>query len=66
MAQNASVIDSVETLEAHLKTMREAQAEFAKFTQEQVDKISSMPLPLPRTRPAFLSPRWPMRRPATA
>ena len=39
MAQNASVIDSVETLEAHLKTMREAQAEFAKFTQEQVDKI---------------------------
>ena len=39
MAQNASVIDSVETLEAHLKTMREAQAEVAKFTQEQVDKI---------------------------
>ena len=34
-----SIIDSVETLEAHLKTMRAAQAEFATFSQEQVDKI---------------------------
>ena len=34
-----AIVDSVETLEAKMKAMREAQKEFAKFTQEQVDKI---------------------------
>ena len=34
-----AIVDSVETLEAKMKTMREAQKEFAKFSQEQVDKI---------------------------
>ena len=35
-----AIVDSVETLEAKMKAMREAQKEFAKFSQEQVDKIS--------------------------
>ena len=34
-----AIVDSVETLEAKMKAMREAQKEFAKFSQEQVDKI---------------------------
>lgn len=34
-----AIVDSVETLEAKMKAMREAQQEFAKFSQEQVDKI---------------------------
>ena len=33
------IVDSVEALEAKMKAMREAQKEFAKFSQEQVDKI---------------------------
>ena len=33
------IVDSVETLEAKMKAMREAQKVFATFTQEQVDKI---------------------------
>lgn len=33
------VVDSVESLHAKLKAMREAQAKFATYTQEQVDKI---------------------------
>lgn len=33
------IVDSVESLEAKLARMREAQGIFAKFTQEQVDKI---------------------------
>lgn len=33
------VVDSVETLEAKMKAMREAQKIFATFSQEQVDKI---------------------------
>lgn len=33
------IVDSVETLEAKSKAMREAQKVFAAFTQEQVDKI---------------------------
>ena len=33
------VVDSVETLEAKMKAMREAQKIFATYTQEQVDKI---------------------------
>ena len=36
---NECVVDSVETLEIKLKKMREAQNEYAKFTQEQVDEI---------------------------
>ena len=34
-----AIVDSVETLEAKMKALREAQKEFAKFSQEQVDKI---------------------------
>ena len=34
-----AIVDSVETLEAKMKAMREAQKEFAKFSQEQVYKI---------------------------
>ena len=34
-----AIVDSIETLEAKMKAMREAQKEFAKFSQEQVDKI---------------------------
>ena len=34
-----AIVDSVETLEAKMKAMREAQKEFANFSQEQVDKI---------------------------
>ena len=37
--QTVAVIDSVAALQERLKTMRAAQAEYAKFTQEQVDKI---------------------------
>ena len=33
------IIDSVEALAAKMNAMREAQKEFATFTQEQVDKI---------------------------
>ena len=36
---NRTIIDSVETLEAALARVKTAQSEFAKFTQEQVDKI---------------------------
>ena len=35
----SEIIDNVEALTAKLKAMREAQAQFAAFTQEQVDKI---------------------------
>lgn len=34
-----AVVDSVETLEAKMKAMRDAQKVFATYTQEQVDKI---------------------------
>ena len=34
-----AIVDNVEALEAKLKSMREAQAKFAEYTQEQVDKI---------------------------
>ena len=37
--KTVTVIDSVEALQERMKSMREAQAEYAKFTQEQVDKI---------------------------
>ena len=36
---NRTIIDSVETLETALARVKAAQSEFAKFTQEQVDKI---------------------------
>ena len=36
---NYSIVDSVETLEAKLAEIREAQAKFATYTQEQVDEI---------------------------
>ena len=37
--EQAAVIDSVEALMAKMDAMREAQKEFATFTQEQVDRI---------------------------
>ena len=39
MKEKHIVIDSVETFEAALKQLREAQQKFATYTQEQVDKI---------------------------
>ncbi len=39
MAEKPVVIDSVDALNARMKQMRAAQAVFATFTQEQVDKI---------------------------
>ena len=39
MTKKATKIEDVETLHARLAEMREAQAEFATFSQEQVDKI---------------------------
>ncbi len=36
---NTGFIDNVEALEAKMKAMREAQKNFATYTQEQVDKI---------------------------
>jgi len=39
MADNATVIDSVDSLATRIQEMRAAQAEFATFTQEQVDRI---------------------------
>lgn len=39
MGKEYKIIDSVEALEETIKTVKKAQAEFAKYTQEQVDKI---------------------------
>lgn len=39
MTKAAPIIDSVEALEEHLAHMRAAQAQFATYSQEQVDKI---------------------------
>ena len=39
MANTRTIVDSVETLSAEIKRLREAQKEFATYTQEQVDKI---------------------------
>ena len=39
MSKNYEIVDSVESLESTLNRIRKAQKEFAKFTQEQVDKI---------------------------
>ena len=36
---NYGICDSVEKLEQEIKRVRKAQSEFAKFSQEQVDKI---------------------------
>ena len=37
--KNYGTVDSVETLEATIASVREAQKKFATYTQEQVDKI---------------------------
>ena len=37
--KNYTIVDSVETLEARLAQVREAQKKFATYTQEEVDKI---------------------------
>ncbi len=37
--KNYGIVDSVETLEATIASVREAQKKFATYTQEQVDKI---------------------------
>ena len=39
MNQNHELVDSIEALQKTIAKVKEAQAEFAKFTQEQVDKI---------------------------
>ncbi len=39
MADKLEPIDSVDSLKEHIAVMRKAQAEFATFSQEQVDKI---------------------------
>ena len=39
MSKEYKIVDSVESLEDTIKAVREAQKEFAKFSQEQVDKI---------------------------
>ena len=39
MSENRTLIDSVDALNARIQEMRSAQAVFATFTQEQVDKI---------------------------
>ena len=39
MSQNHELVDSVERLQKTIAKVKEAQAEFAKYTQEQVDKI---------------------------
>ena len=39
MSENRTLIDSVDALNARIQEMRSAQAAFATFTQEQVDKI---------------------------
>ena len=39
MSQNYEIVDSVEALQKTIAKVKEAQAEFAKFSQEQVDKI---------------------------
>ena len=39
MGQNYEIVDSVESLQNTITKVKRAQAEFAKFSQEQVDKI---------------------------
>ena len=38
-AKTVNIVDTVEALEARMAEMRKAQAVFATYTQEQVDKI---------------------------
>ena len=39
MDKESNIVDSTETLEQMIKKVRQAQKEYSKFTQEQVDKI---------------------------
>ena len=39
MANDYKIVDSLESLEEKIKQVKEAQAKFAKYTQEEVDKI---------------------------
>ena len=39
MANDYEIVDSMESLEKKIKQVKEAQAKFAKYTQEEVDKI---------------------------
>ena len=39
MSEERKIVDNVESLEEALVRIRKAQAEFGKFSQEQVDKI---------------------------
>ncbi len=39
MNEDEKIVDSIETLEETIKKVKEAQKKFAKYTQEQVDKI---------------------------
>ena len=56
MAKKFDKVTSLESLEAKLAEMREAQAIYSKFTQEQVDKIffaaaTAASVPVKYTRP---------------
>lgn len=65
MAKKAqySVVDSKESFEALLTRVRQAQQEFARYSQERVDAIFKAAAMRP-TRPASLWPRRLWRRPA--
>ena len=39
MGKDYKIVDSLETLEEKIQQVKEAQAKFAKYTQEEVDKI---------------------------
>ena len=39
MKKEHKIVDSLETLEETIKSVKQAQEKFAKYTQEQVDKI---------------------------
>ena len=51
------IVDSVETLEAKMKAMREAQKVFTTYSQEQVDK-SFMKLLWQQINSVYHSLRW--------
>ena len=39
MENDYKIVDSIETLEETIRKVKEAQSKFAKFSQEEVDKI---------------------------
>ncbi len=63
MNNERKIIDSVETLEAALASLKEAEKKFSTYTQEI--KSSLLPLP-PQTRREYRLQKWRLRRPAWA